>query len=235
MFEFLTRGKDKRVKNNIQLVSIHIPKTAGTSFRNTLKQVYGENQVKRLDIAIDKFTLEQQPFQSDKLDKGIEVIHGHIFYELLIEKINISKDVPIITWLRDPVARVISNYKYLSKRLAEELDEEGKGLNILAKMQRTLVEYAHDEINRNRMSKFLAGIEPEDISFIGITEYFSDDLKDLAQFLDWKNVEEYMVNVTGKKIDDVSEEDKAIIRQLNRDDVALYQKAIELRNQRKGR
>ena len=39
--------------------------------------------------------------------------------------------------------------------------EEKKGLNILSKMRRSLLEYAQDERNCNRMSKFLKGIEFE--------------------------------------------------------------------------
>ncbi len=233
MFGFLKKDKDNRIKNNIQLVSIHIPKTAGTSFRNTLKEVYGEQAVKRLDIGPKKFHLEQELFQAKKLAKEIEVVHGHMYYNLLYDKFKISPEVPIITWLRDPVERVISNYKYLSKRLAEELDEEGKGLNILAKMQRTLMEYAQDEMNRNRMSKFLEGLEPEDLFFIGISDFYSEDLKELADLLGWKKVEEHRLNVTGKRVDDVSEKDRAAIRALNNLDVEWYEKAIRLRKQRK--
>lgn len=233
MFGFLKNDNDKRIKNNIQLVSIHIPKTAGTSFRNTLKEVYGEQKVQRLDIGDKKFHLEQVPFQLDKLPKEIEVVHGHMVYHLLEEKFNISNKIPVITWLRDPVDRVISNYKYLSKRLAEELDEEGKGLNILSKMQRTLMEYAHDERNRNRMSKFLSGIQPEELFFIGLTKHYSEDLKYLSQLLNWKKYEEHRYNVTGRSTADATAEERKTIEKLNALDVDLYQKAIELRKQRK--
>ena len=233
MFGFLKNDKDKRIKNNIRLVSIHIPKTAGTSFRNTLREVYGKEHVKRLDISKNKFHLEEELFQLNKLPKEIEVVHGHMYYALLLEKFNIAKEVPIITWLRDPVERVISNYKYLSKRLAEELDEETKGLNILSKMQRNLMEYAHDEINRNRMSKFLSGLNLEDLFFIGLTEHYTEDLTHLAQLLGWKKYEEHRYNVTGRSTGVVSEKDKEAITQLNSQDVELYQKAIQLREQRK--
>lgn len=235
MFGFLKNDKDKRIRNNIELVSIHIPKTAGTSFRTTLKEVYGESHVQRLDVSQNKFHLEQKLLVENNLPKTLRVVHGHMYYQLLFERFNIPKEVPIITWLRDPVERVISNYKYLSKRLAEELDEEGKGLNILAKMQRSLMEYAHDEMNRNRMSKFLSGLEPEDLFFIGITDYYSEDLNDLAQLLHWQNVTEHRVNVTGRKSNAISEKDRAIIHDLNKMDVELYQKAIQLRAQRKSK
>jgi hypothetical protein len=46
-------------------------------------------------------------------------------------------------------------------------------------------------------------------------------------------VEEHRLNVTGKRVDDVSQNDRAAIRELNNLDVDLYQKAIQLREQRK--
>jgi len=232
MFEFLKN--DGRIKNKVKLVSIHIPKTAGTSFRNTLREVYGAEQVKRLDLDGFRFHLEQEPISFKKLPGEISVIHGHIHYNMLMDRFRISKNAQFITWLRDPVERVISNYSYLSKRLAEELDEERKGLNILSKMQRSLLEYAHEELNRNIMSKFLDGTKLEDFAFVGITDYYSEDLADLGCLMGWSHVPEFKVNVTGKKELEISEHDKSIIRKLNSKDDALYTKAIMLRKERKG-
>ncbi len=36
--------------HNVELISIHIPKTGGTSLRNTFKDVFGEDGAKRFDI-----------------------------------------------------------------------------------------------------------------------------------------------------------------------------------------
>lgn len=170
------------------LISIHIPKTAGTSFRNTLRAVYGKRAVARLDIELDKpqLRLNGQPYAKRQLPRSTKVIHGHFSYPLLQEKLELpSERPPIITWLRDPVARVVSNYNYLARRLAEELQEDQKNLNILPKMQRTLLEYAADPLNQNRMSKHLAGLELNDFLFIGRTEEYETGIQRLAQLLHW--------------------------------------------------
>ncbi|MBU2649754.1 MAG: sulfotransferase family protein [Bacteroidetes bacterium] len=226
--------KDLKIRNKLELISIHIPKTAGTSFRNFLKHVYGEQNAVRLDINITtkKIDIENQAFEEKKLPGNIRVIHGHFYYRDLVEQIRIEEGTPMVTWLREPAERVISNYFYLAKRLKEELQEESKGLNILSKMQKSLIEYARNEISRNRMSKFLEGANLEKFFFTGIYEHYNEDMQDFAQLLGIKDFEIFQHNITGRK----EEVDTGIleeIRSLNADDYELYNFALEIRKKRR--
>jgi len=229
------RKDDKKISNKIELVSIHIPKTAGTSFRNVLKGVYGKKSVIRFDIRSGgkKIEVEQKQLKGSKLADNIRVIHGHFRYRDLVELVEIDESIPVVTWMRDPVERVISNYYYLAEILSKELQEEKKGLNILAKMQRSLIEYARTEISRNRMYKFLDGMAVDKFKFVGIQEHYEEDLEDLMQALGVESFPHYHVNVTTKK-HDVSEETIEEIKALNDLDMALYQEALNVRNSRKG-
>ncbi len=222
--------RNTKIKAAVKLVSLHIPKTAGTSFRNILKEVYGEEHVVRFDIK-RHVSIENEPFKGRKLKPEIEVIHGHFPYYKLIELIDLPEGVPVITWLRDPVERVISNYYYLEKILQEELQEEKRDLNILAKMQKTLKEYASTEANRNRISKFLKGTTAEDLFFIGFMDHYAEDLKDLARLLKWKDYPVLKQNVTGQK-PEVDEDTMQFIRQLNEEDYSIYNRALQLRAER---
>ena len=233
MLNFL-KGKTSRNKH-IELISVHIPKTAGTSFRNTLKAVYGEEAVVRLDVDViggkEILRVNQAAYTDKTLPKQARVIHGHFCPGELSDRFTLPQEHQIITWLRDPVDRVASNYYYLAKRLAEELDEVGKNLNILSKMQRTLLEYAEDELNRNRISKFLHGTPLEQLAFVGIQEYYTEDLQVLAKLLKWTDFTEFKHNVTASKYE-VSPEERAEIAALNDLDVKLYDAALKLRQNR---
>lgn len=234
MFNFYKKN-DGLIRNRIELISIHIPKCAGTSFRNILKMVYGDEAVIRLDIDLQFRVLKinEQEFKGRKLNKRVKVVHGHFAYPLLKDRFELEQDVPMITWIRHPVDRVISNYYYLEKRLKEELNEKRKGLNILRKMQRTLMEYAADEYNQNRISKFLQGVELNQFGFVGVQEFYEEDLALMAKQFSWPSYEFLHVNKTGGGYkDQVSEEQRMQIAMWNDQDMAIYKEALAIRNQR---
>lgn len=224
----------RKESKGITLISVHIPKTAGTSFRTYLKKVYPATSVARVDLRSKSTVvkLEQEPYDKEKLPANIKVVHGHFNYPELKSRLDLPEQVMIITWLRHPVDRVISNYFYLKARLEEELDEKGKGLNILAKMQRTLLEYARAEPNRNRQAKFLRGMSLRDFDFVGIQEYFAEDIEQMARHFFWDpSVQVPKVNVTPRR-NEVSEAEREEILRLNQEDLQLYEEGLQLRAQR---
>jgi hypothetical protein len=95
----------------IELVSIHIPKSAGTSFFKSLKLAYGKDGVTRVDIPIPHDaaaeTLNRKP--PAELPASTRVGHGHFRLRDLPAGYGSRPDTPVITWLRDPVDRVLSN------------------------------------------------------------------------------------------------------------------------------
>jgi hypothetical protein len=222
MRNFFRKKKD----SPLELISIHIPKTAGTSFRLILEGVYGENEITRLDIPLTgkRVKVNATDYTQSSLPRT-KVYHGHFRLRDLRDMFELDAAPPVITWLRHPVDRVVSNYYYLRERLMDELDEEGKGLNILSKMMRSLEEYAEQDINRNRMSKFLEGTKIEDFDFIGIMESFDDDVAELAKLLGWGGVRPIHVNRTTRKAE-IEEGLRERIAELNGDDMALYEHVL---------
>ncbi|MCK4568776.1 MAG: sulfotransferase family 2 domain-containing protein [Bacteroidales bacterium] len=225
----LLRKSDK-IANNIELISLHIPKTAGTSFRNILKEVYGSSHVARLDIR-KNIELNGKIYKGSKLKTGVRVIHGHFSFQNLSEYFEISEGTPVITWFRDPAERVVSNFYYLEKILRSKMNSQQKDLNLLSKMQKTLLEYAATDVNRNRMSKFMTGTSPEDLFFIGLTDHYEEDMKELARRLNWKSYSVPKHNITGTKpIVDNETLDK--IKELNLADYEIYNKILQMRKER---
>jgi hypothetical protein len=217
--------------SNLVLISLHIPKTAGTSFRNILVKVYGEKAVVRFDMINEKIYINEQLFSGTELPSYIKVIHGHFVYSELTEQIKLPHHVKHVTWLRHPVSRVISNYFYLAEMMNYYMQEEVHHIDIISKMQRTLTEYAADEKNRNRISKFLAGISLSDFDFVGLVEYFEEHLYQMSEKLGWpKQIAPVHYNATGriKKGDGVDEELKTKIARWNDLDMILYKTACDL-------
>ena len=233
MLDFLDYKNWGKVRNNIELVSVHIPKTAGTSFRNMLKAVYGDEQVARLDIDLiyEQVKLETVDFKKNRLPRNIKVIHGHFSPGLLLQKFRLSDDVPFITWLRHPVDRVISNFYYLEKRLLEELENQEEGLQLVGVLQRDLLEYAAAEINCNRIHKFLAGKPLDTYAFVGIQEYFEEDVAFLANQMGWDVPPLLHQNKTGKSYN-VSPAERDLIASYNQEDMKLYEAAMQWRQER---
>ena len=223
---FLKKFKTRDVNAQVELLSLHIPKTAGTSFHRTLESVYGEGGVARFELIKGEPFLNSKRYEGKGLPEGTKAVHGH-FTRAAVEKNLELKNIPLITWLRNPVDRVVSNYYYLAKRLDEIVDEENNHWHILEKMQKSLSEFARAEVNRNRMSKFLEGIPLEEIYFVGIVENYDRDLEYLAKKLKWPNYISETDNVSGSKSRFVPDAVRREIQDLNQIDMELYRDALE--------
>ena len=100
------------------------------------------------------------------------------------------------------------------------------------RMFRSLTEFAATDMNRNRMSEFLNRASLKDFLFVGLVEYFEEDLKYLAEILNWDHVPIIKHNITGKLKEEVPADIKAQILKWNEKDAMLYQEVLEIRKQR---
>lgn len=212
----------------LELVSLHIPKTAGTSFEKTLIKEYGRQSFARLDIAPRGIFLDGNAFDQKHLPEKLRVIHGHFSLENLFETFKETKNVKIITWLRDPVSRVISNYYYLKERLLANMKNPDEGNNVFNRMTVSLEEFAARRNNQNRMYKFTKGLAMDQVYFIGILEDFDNELEILGNRLGWGSTKTFHVNRTGLERPQLNSEDRAMIESYNQKDMSLYREAVSI-------
>lgn len=105
---------------SLQLISVHVPKCAGTSLTRALAAAYGEQHLHldyadRLGDPASRYNIDpdgvraewQQRDHSELSDK--RVVHGHFN---LIKYTNLPVNIPRATFLRHPVDRTISHYFY---------------------------------------------------------------------------------------------------------------------------
>ncbi len=96
-------ARTKPKNTRVEIISVHVPKTAGTTFKKVLQQIYTDQEI-FFDYP------HRGPLHNKMLAKdsaNVRVIHGHFpanKYELKFPKAR------KIIWLRNPIIRLISHY-----------------------------------------------------------------------------------------------------------------------------
>jgi len=213
--------------SNPALLCIHIPKTAGRTFRQALKSQYGAHGVLTLDHQYLKKrgeTLANYPVHA------YPVVHGHLHFDQL--QPYATQGTKWITWLRHPVDRVLSNYFFYRTNGYVTRKKQDPDLKLMS-----LEEYIHRPRKRNVIARYMGQLKLNECFFVGLQEYYPDDLRILAQQLGWKLSEDHYrmrVNVNVSKPDlraPLTESLRNEIALLNTKDMALYEEAIMLRSQ----
>ncbi|MEP6519012.1 DUF4214 domain-containing protein [Microcoleus vaginatus] len=211
----------------LEIMSYHIPKTAGTTFFIALTQVYGLDKIAGF--------LDESVAVSEGVDpQTIKVIHGHV----PSRKYFCPAQVKEIIWLRDPILRLISLY-FFWKSLPRTEDESLH--NYVQEKNLDLVEFAKIPQLRNEMSQYVGGRNLTDFYFVGIQGFFKDDLTNLAEMLNWPEISITYENTNKHKgynslVKSILYDSHIMneLIHLNREDLELYQTALHLRAKRKG-
>jgi hypothetical protein len=197
-------------------VSLHIPKTAGFTFRCILDRVFGDS----LQYAYN----ENEPWPHRPQPA---CIHGHgIMQDRFSGLLGRRPSQRWITFLREPLPSAISSYYH---RVRGERDRkpwnppfEDKGLEHFLTGDEQTACYGH-----NRYRKWLdrAGKELRDFDFVGITERFDESVFLLFHTFGWKPVPYGRSNVGRYPQVEIPERIEHIFRRLNSVDYDLYHEA----------
>ncbi|MEO0421917.1 MAG: sulfotransferase family 2 domain-containing protein [Pseudomonadota bacterium] len=210
------------------LLSVHIPKTAGTSFRQALQAQLGEDRVALTYLgrvmcgndyvcgfqgrSLEHLADEDAAALVDYCEtNGVACIHGHYTLFALRE---LFPDARCITFLRDPLKRLISAYNHMFVTMpdrAEQLSFED-----FVRMERTQNVY-----ESHGVLEYIA-----DFDFIGITEQYGRSLELLQNVypeLGVLRLEEANVSQTKRFTrQDVSDDFLDELRSLNDGDYEIY-------------
>ena len=203
----------------LPIIYLHIPKTAGTSFRKSAEQYFGPEQV--LNDYGEKSSSTSEDIRSAfytandvaRLRKtGVEhkFLTGHF---TLAKYREIFPDSPVVTFFRNPVDRVVSEYVHF----ASHYDFDGD-----------LREFYTRPQFQNRQHTSMSDCSPSDIDFFGITEEYEVSLQMFNKRYD-TNFPLVKLNVGRYKglADSVATDNElAEIEELNQKDMELYRKAL---------
>ncbi|MGE3803217.1 MAG: sulfotransferase family 2 domain-containing protein, partial [Gemmataceae bacterium] len=167
-------------------ISVHVPKTAGTSFRHALESHFGAARIclDYGDRPMNVPSLARKTRALWELARGlvspwpaVDCIHGH-FLPLKYAGLARRGPVKFITWLRDPIDRLLSAYRhYRRQQVTDSTRMNGR----VAREQWPLDKFLLHPHYRDRYARFLWRFPLERFDFVGITEHYQDDLEDLGE------------------------------------------------------
>lgn len=220
------------------LVSLHLPKTAGTSFGaalerrfgDTLRRDYGDLPLNtpadtrnasalRAALALDAATLQD-----------VACVHGHFLPVKYLLQAG-RREARFVTWMRHPVDRMVSHYRFWRRHsppspayaLHWRMHAEDWSLETFCLAPEL----------RDVYTQFLWAFPLEAFDFIGITEHYEADFERFSRrYLDGSAVPERL-NVGTAGMGEAGQPDAALRRRIERfhaRDMALYTRALALRD-----
>ena len=222
-----------------RLLFIHIPKTAGTTLRNIIQRIYPPEQI--CGIYSDPRFLSEEAFEflpEEEKDR-YRVFIGHVGVDLL-RQLPASLPIRCMTVLRDPVARVRSEYNHLMNGVMKdkELSFSDWKKSLPAALDNAQVRYlsgtkgvpwgqctkAHLQQAKDNLHDLF--------TVVGCSEYLEETLYLAHATLGWPATPLHGANVGTEKKRNmfarITPEDEARIREINQLDLELYAFARDL-------
>jgi hypothetical protein len=204
---------------------VHIPKTAGTSFRLGVEQSLGRDAIAYNygPASSETSDLVKNLVHGDEgdlwsfyracIDLGIRFVGGHVGIGAFVSGFQVMHTV---TFVRDPLQRIVSEYKHFVRHL------EYKG---------DFREFYSKPVMQNRQSNLLKAVPLHSIGLIGISEHYEKSLK-LINDKFGLSISVREDNRADSFVDspllEIGEEDVAMLKQLNQGDIHFYKQCVEL-------
>jgi len=220
------------------LVFVHLPKTAGSTLVNVLERNYGGDAVLGLyDSTYGEEAARLTPAEMART----RVIAGHFYFG--VHEL-IAASCRYLTFLRDPVARVVSHYHFSRRQPSHYLHEAASKLSLS-----DYVRLCGEHEPNNDQTRLLAGREmaaddgtcsPAMLPVakrnldkhvaVGLTERFDESLVLMWEIFRWRRRPFYVprnVGTTHAAAEAVSPEAREVIEAFNALDLELYHYACD--------
>ena len=227
-------------------VSIHIPKTAGTTIGYILdygmnRRIFydypryglGPQHGKVMDAEAKEHDREMILQHKDFIKYKFDIVHGHFHYRKYQD---IFPDEKYIVCLRDPVKRTVSHYLHI----LESGSDKNNYFNEISSGEMGLVEFAELPHIQRVQSLFVEGRDIMDYDHVFLTEKLAETIYQFQLNHNFQRSDAYM-NLPGKqslpntnprsarknKNISFSPAELEKVKQLVAEDQELYQRAIE--------
>ncbi|MGY4877589.1 hypothetical protein ACLUEY_06840 [Vreelandella aquamarina] len=208
----------------MHLLFVHIPKTAGTSFRLGAEQYfsrerivydYGPNSDETSSL-VQKLLYVDQPdfwqFRQALLAKNPAMVAGHVPAARFVSLFGVENT---IAFAREPLQRIASEYAHFVRHM---------------NYQGSFREFYSQPSMHNRQRRALQGMNLEAFGLLGVTERYSESLDMLnARFATCiPRREDNQGKEELKAEHRLDQEDVTELQRLNHRDIVLYQNALAL-------
>lgn len=250
VLERIREARGQFVAHGPLLAFVHIPKTAGQTVTTMFARAYSKaavndagNYIRGPETTERKIT--RRPGGWERWHwRGGRVTVGHVPYGLFRE--HLPSDTRFMTFLREPVDRVLSHYYRHIHRPDlspdDRLERRKRGRATAVSLEEAFVEHDLPQLN-NLATRFLCG-DPSpmgelpqsavdgakanlrEFAFVGIQERFEESIVLLQRALGLELVPYLNRHVSAEggrpTVEEISDTDRALIAEHNRLDVELY-------------
>jgi hypothetical protein len=216
------------------LLSIHVPKAAGNSFREALLRKFGARAMTDygdwagFDVpeANARRQAREQAMRArrDELAADYDVIHGHFVADKYLDLFPVQQ---FSAFFREPHQQVIAHYYFL-KRNPQRRHPEAR---IFHEANMSLMEYLEWDAFQNHQSQFLGSLCVDDLDFVGLSDYYGESLRMFTDIFGHDLGEELFenVNTARSSLDYVVDFDvRQAVKKHRAADLELYARAREI-------
>ena len=210
-------------------VSLHIPKTGGTSLHQLLSRRFGQG----FNTAYGALAADSAKVRNDRYP--ITCIHGHNIVNQYQELLAEIQNQYWITFLREPLEGAISLYYFTRKSLNKNPDKpmfEDRGLDAwLLNTEKARWPFPHGYPN-NRYSRAIKRADKtiDQFDFVGITERFDESMQCMCDIFDWVHMPSESKNQGVYTAPDIDQSVLASFLANNSEDYVLYELATKKLN-----
>ncbi|MGA9883231.1 MAG: hypothetical protein WBQ34_05895 [Candidatus Acidiferrales bacterium] len=157
------------------ILSLHVPKAAGNSFRQLLQAGFGERLMLdygdwagfKVPEALERCGVRTVAMRSrrDELLEKYDIIHGHFVTD---KYLGLFPKQEIVAFFRDPYQQAVSHYCFLLRNPQREHLEE----KMLHEAKMTLHDYLAWDAFRDQQSQYLGTVSIDDLAMVGLSEEF---------------------------------------------------------------
>jgi len=238
----LVLKSDLSVDPDSQLVVLHIPKTAGTTLRGIVDDVYGDRFVypiyEKNDVNHDFSDFLKL---SNEEKAKIRCFIGHVHYGLHAH-IDGGPGVQYLSVLRDPVSRVVSLYRHIIGTSWHPLYDDVMGMSVADFVVSGVTKQTNNhqarvisgkdceygECDNSMLIGALKNIASPNFAVLGLTERFDDTYRLIRSMFNWPKLDYKTRNVSKGEALELSARDTDAIIEYNELDIELYKRGEQL-------